>query len=287
MGLILLSVIASVALGAVVVDWINDDDDSADAGSEDTGRDLEFDGSDTLSGTGGDDTLSSGQESSLAPQKIELRGGDDRAVVEDPLGIVVSGGAGNDDLSSTAVGNELNGGDGDDTLTGIDAVSMSGGAGDDDITFDSNVEANDVAARIDGGAGDDTIHILSDVGVDTPDRGGALVSGGSGQDSFEVVLDLQDSTTDVDSNGQIETDIVNIRDFDPDEDALVILLQRGAENMDRDVSVSLDQTGTGGSFTSEITLTFAKTATADEATSTLTVASTSPFGLDDIRLMGV
>lgn len=286
MSLLLLSLLGSALLGTVVFDWFDDDDDGQNDNTPENemGRELNYDGSDLLEGTEGDDTLPAGQDESLVPDTINLSGGDDIAVVEDPFAIIVSGGEGDDTLVSTAVGNTLDGGAGNDTLTGIDANSMFGGSGDDQITFDSDVELHSSVARIDGGEGDDTINILADAGVNTADRGGAIVEGGNGSDDFKIVLDLQNSQGE---ESILNTAVARINDFTPSEDTLVIEVARNDETADIDVTAELDQTEEDGTYTSLITLTFDETDDATQATATLTVISNAAFTLDDIQLIGV
>lgn len=198
------------------------------------------------------------------------------------------GGEGDDDLSSTAVGNTLEGGVGDDTLTGIDATDMDGGSGDDQITYVSDTGLNDSVAHIDGGEGDDVINILADAGVGHPDRGGAIVTGGSGRDAFNITLDLQNSQEEVnDDDGLLESNIALVTDFGPAEDTLVIEVESDAETADRDVVAEFDQTEDNGTFTTVLSLIFDETETATQAATTLTAISRSPFTLDKIRLAGV
>lgn len=284
MSFLILALFGTAFLGAITFDLFGKDDTSESAPqTEETGETLTFDGSETLDGTQGDDTLAAGQDDDLAPETVNLLGGDDTATIDLPYDITVNGGDGNDILSSTNVGNTLNGEAGDDTLSGIDATSMYGGAGDDHITFDSDVELNSSVARIDGGDGDDHIDVFADAGVNTFDRGGALLTGGDGSDDFNVVLDLQNSQEDA---SIITTSVARIGDFNPDDDSIRIEIERNDATADRNVIIGLDQTEENGSFTSRITLTFAETVDATQAVATLTVISNGPFTLGDIQLVG-
>ncbi|PCH73425.1 MAG: hypothetical protein COC12_04925 [Rhodobacteraceae bacterium] len=292
-GFVLLAVMGTAAIGAGIFDLFddgNDDDNSAsnDSGAGgDQGQVLSYEDTDSLgllSGADGDDTLSGGQDPDLAPGTIDLMAGDDTAVVEHPFGIQVLGGEGDDTLSSTSVGNTLIGGAGNDTLTGIDANDMDGGAGDDVITFDSDVELNDNVAIIDGGTGDDTITVLADAGVDSLDRGGAIITGGEGSDQFDIKLDLLASQNSIsEDDGLLETGTARIADFNPDEDAITIEVIRNAETAGRDLSaIGFDQTEVDGVFTTEISMQFEATDTATEAVSYLTIVSSAAFTVDDI-----
>ncbi|MCV2891327.1 calcium-binding protein [Ruegeria aquimaris] len=189
------------------------------------GRELNFDGSQVLEGTAGDDTIAAGKDGELAPEEIQLRGGDDTAIIEDHIGAGVYGGEGDDTLISTEYGNALYGGTGDDVLSGVGANAMSGGAGNDQITLDMNAQPGPDAFRIDGGEGDDTINVQADVGLDTPDRSGANFVGGEGKDAYEFDLMLKNSDVDLnDSGGPLSTSLGQIEDIDPTEDSLLIEL---------------------------------------------------------------
>lgn len=292
-GFVLLAVLGTAVIGAGLFDLFDDDNDNDNdtgASGSDEGMLLSYEDTDAfgvLSGTGGDDTLPGGQDADLAPGTIDLLAGDDTAVVEQPFGIQVLGGEGDDTLSSTSVGNTLIGGPGDDTLTGIDATNMDGGAGDDVITFDSDVDLNDSAAIIDGGTGDDTITVLADAGVDNLDRGGAIITGGEGSDEFDIKLDLLASQQYIDAeDGLLETSIATIADFNPDEDAIAIEVIRNAETAGRDLSeIGFAQTAQDGVFNTELTLHFEATDTAVEAVSTLWIVSSAAFTVDDIAFV--
>lgn len=295
-GLIFLGIIAAGASIAWIADELEDEDtnssDEPDASApEEEGQNLVFNGDADLVGTEGNDTLSAGQDEDLAPEQISLLGGDDTATLDVHIGVEVSGGEGNDVLTSTAVGNVLDGGEGNDTLRGIDANNMLGGAGDDEITFDSDVEPNSSTARIAGGEGNDTIAVFANVGVDAPDRGGAVITGGEGSDSFEVTLHLENSTVDLDgSGGPLETGIARIDDFDPDEDSLLIQLEADEDARGRVFQTNLDQVEEDGRYVSTFTFTFPESqniADAAEAQAILTVVSNAPFDLEDVTLMRV
>lgn len=295
-GLIILSVLVAGGSIAWIADEFDSDDDSSNEDEPkpveppvEEGQNLLFDGADSLIGTNGDDTLAAGQDEDLAPEEVLLLGGDDVATVDVQIGAGVSGGEGNDHLTSTSVGNQLDGGEGNDTLHGIDANNLFGGAGNDSITFESGVESIDQTAQISGGEGDDTISLSVDVGIDAPDRGGAIISGGDGSDSFEVMMHLENSTVDVDgSGGPLTTGIARITDFDPSEDSLLIQLESDQDAQDRVFQASFEQVEEDGQFVSTFTFTFPENiniADAAEARATLTVVSDTPFGLGDVSIV--
>jgi Ca2+-binding RTX toxin-like protein len=125
-------------------------------------------------------------------------GGHDALTIDASLGAVpalLSGGAGDDDLTAGHLGNSVLSGDGgDDTLQGGGGKDLLlGGAGNDDL---------------DGGAGYDLLY--GGFGNDTLDGGGAdgsrdVLIGGPGADVFNRTAD--------------EADV--FLDFDPDEDTIL------------------------------------------------------------------
>ncbi|MEP4037737.1 hypothetical protein [Pseudophaeobacter sp.] len=253
------------------------------------GMNLLFDGEDDLVGGAGNVTVSAGQNPDLAPEQIVLMGGDDVAIVDTQIGAGVFGGAGDDHLTSLDYGTPLAGGEGDDTLIGIGANNMSGGDGDDRIVFDNTGEPIDSASWISGGDGDDTISALVNVGIDSPDYGGAVISGGEGSDSFELQMHLHNSTTDLDGGG-LQTGTVRLTDFDPAEDNLLISLEASEGAESRAFQTNLEQVQQDGRFVSTFTFTFHENANVSDATEArafLTVESNAPFGLEDVTLLRV
>jgi Ca2+-binding RTX toxin-like protein len=89
-------------------------------------------GDDTLSGSGKADVLHAGDGTNV----LSGGGGDDRLVSFSLSTNTMSGGSGNDRLTSGDFGDSLSGGDGDDVIYGrFDADRMSGGAGADRFLF--------------------------------------------------------------------------------------------------------------------------------------------------------
>jgi Ca2+-binding RTX toxin-like protein len=300
MGFLVLGLLGTALLGAIAFDWFDDDDttQSDEPQSEDEiGQELNFDGSETLEGTEGDDTLPAGQDGRVAPETINLLGGNDTANVEYEDIITVTGGDGDDSISATGVLNTLDGGAGNDTLTADDSNRLLGGAGNDVLNFNHGSYDQGEPGSADGGEGDDTITVRADALVPDFirfDVGGVDVSGGSGADEFNIVYQLAANfdggvglTIGSGEDTNFAGNFVGITDFDPNEDSLVIELERDSDTIDRDVEVELIQTEENGSYRSVIILTFLETDDAKEATNALTVFSTSPFTLDDIQLIGV
>lgn len=83
----------------------------------------------------------------------------------------------------------------------------------------------------------------------------------------------------------LDTSIGRITDFDPSEDMLVIEVVKDAETADRESTVVFEQTEENGVFSTQITLTFAETASASGATAAISIQSTKPFTMDDIALI--
>lgn len=300
MAFVLLSLLGTALFGALAFDWFdgNDDDQNDELQPEDeNGQELNYDGSDLLEGTEGDDTLPAGQDEGLAPDAINLLGGDDTAIIEDHIGGGVSGGEGNDSISSTAAGNVLYGNVGDDTLVGVGINDIFGGEGDDHITSDIGNQVDESTTQIVGGEGDDTIIVETDALIPEMvlnDLGNVEVQGGEGADEIKVVYDLADNLENMvgfdpspESDDTFVGDLVRISDFVPGEDVLTIEVEQDPETVNGDITVELDQTEEDGTYMSLITLTFEETSETTEATNILTILSSAPFTLDDIQLIGV
>jgi len=117
------------------------------------------------------------------------------------VGIVITGGKGNDDLTGSAQGDIIYGGAGNDTIVSNGgADTLYGDAGNDTITG-----ANDIGDTIVGGAGDDTMDGAG--GIDT-------LTGGTGADIFvledNVTNEADDLITITDFTAGIGGDIIRI-----------------------------------------------------------------------------
>jgi RTX calcium-binding nonapeptide repeat (4 copies) len=145
-------------------------------------------GNDTLTGDAGDDALAGCE-------------GDDSAVGGDGKDSVI-GGTGDDELDGQAGDDLVDGGTGHDVLAGgTGADEVEGGAGNDTLSGGQGAEGDTDVDFLNGGYGDDELHLAaSDFG-----------NGGQGADSFV----LQDFAP-----GQ---PVVQITDFDPAEDQLVVM----------------------------------------------------------------
>lgn len=287
MDLLLLGLLGVALISTFTFDGVDDDD----AAPEKAGKTLRYDGSDPLLGTEGNDTLPSGQNPDLAPEIIDLLGGNDTAIVDLEGSMTVRGGDGDDRLTATGIQNILEGGAGNDTLSGDDANQLYGGEGDDVLTFVHGSYDNGDPGTADGGSGDDTITVRSDA-ILTEEilynlGGGVDVTGGDGADEINIVYDLEE-----DFRGYTPTDdtisrgLLRVTDFNPNEDTLVIEVDQGVEGAERNVTVEMDQTEEDGTYTSLLWMTFEKTSEDEESTNLLTIYSSVPFTLDDIELVG-
>lgn len=197
-----------------------------------------------LNGTEGDDTLvSSDFRGGTSTDEVNLGGGDDIAIVSFES-VEINGGDGNDTLLSTNAGTILDGGAGDDELSAGDYATLLGGDGDDVLTYDDGFHGSSNASSLDGGAGNDTLVFHDNIGSESAVSGGAGMTGGDGADTFFYDLTLVDGTpsfTDPDAD-IIRNSVGSVSDFNPDEDRLIIDLDRAAGSEDRDVtSIELDE----------------------------------------------
>lgn len=181
-------------------------------------------GHDDLAGAGGDDHLAAGAGGDA------LAGGDgDDSLWGDDGDDVLAGDLGNDVLAGCEGDDSAAGGAGADSVTGgAGHDSLAGGAGDDLV---DGSDGNDLltggngADELEGGAGDDSLSggdgLAEDGDIDFLNGGlgadklslgaGDYGNGGQGADSF-VLQDFAPGSP-----------VVQITDFDPAEDSLVVL----------------------------------------------------------------
>lgn len=154
-------------------------------------------GDDTLWGHEGDDSLwgDDGQDSLAGCEgddQIAGGAGDD----------TVQGGTGDDTLAGQAGEDLVDGSTGDDLLSGGDgADELEGGAGNDTIWGGFEAADDEDVDFLNGGLGDDMLHLGA----------GDYANGGTGADSF-VMQDFAPGAP-----------LVQITDFDPSEDQLVVM----------------------------------------------------------------
>ncbi|MCI5096851.1 MAG: hypothetical protein MRY77_11110 [Rhodobacteraceae bacterium] len=297
-------IFAGILLAGASIAWIVDDSDD-DIAQETTdepeveepeveiGQNLLFDGSLMLQGTEGDDTLLADQDDSLMePERIELLGGDDLAILDEHIGVGVFGGEGDDTLSSTAYGTYLYGEAGDDVLTGSIANSMYGGEGNDQITHHMDIDRGPGWTHLIGDEGDDTLSVYTGVGTDEyrSELTTFGIEGGEGEDTMELFLTLENSDVELEGDQQLLNSLGGIRDFDPEEDSLLIQIDAEDEAADREFETELEQEERDGRFYSTLTFTFLEDddiPDAREAVAVLSIASNTAFTLDDIQIVRV
>ncbi|KIC15633.1 hypothetical protein [Leisingera sp. ANG-DT] len=186
------------------------------------------DGNDTIdagsfievSGGQGDDEISAGREA-------EVDGGSGNDTISAGLQGTVTGGAGND-LIDSGRESAVSGGTGDDTLSGSSGSTLEGGAGNDEIhlrpwsgerAYGSGGDGADNLTGnghvdLHGGECNDTLTYTH--AFDRSEAPGIL-TGGAGADVFNVGTTHTGATlTDAEKTTTI------IRDFDPEEDVLVL-----------------------------------------------------------------
>ena len=225
---------------------VSDDDheETIDVVSEDEaiveGVDLVFDGSQTLLGTEGNDTLAGGQNPELEEYLVDLGAGNDTAILDfDDNGPIVNllGGQGDDYIVADHYSGQIDGGEGDDTIIAGYGTAVDGGAGNDSISIDMSDAGGDEVHYAHGGEGDDTLEVASLFGSSAPDFPTTSLTGGEGSDTFlaELTLIEDDYTviyeTPPSSTGSYAG--VMVRDFDPAEDTLTITLDRSEGQEDR------------------------------------------------------
>lgn len=229
LGLLGFGLIASVIGGS------DSDDSSTEVTPEpeepidpDLGDAFAYDGSPSIVGTDGDDTLNHlgyrPEDLALMEQTFQIDGGLGNDYIEGgtDAGVEasISGGEGNDTLISTGSGTEFNGGPGDDVIEILYNDTAYGGAGDDTIssylgsTIDAGAGDDVVIAglsdQVSGGEGNDNISI-SIVSPHSPSP--AMVDGGMGDDTLNVKADISDQkygVTDVEVTGGEGNDTVNL-----------------------------------------------------------------------------
>lgn len=266
--IIALSLLGIGASAFIIDEFVNDDDDepardvSTPGEGDDGAQDPSTDGEDSGEDSGGDTGEDPGDvppedESDMPVADTVFMGtdGDDTIAAEDIDARVetVEAGDGNDSIATQVNNIDILGQDGNDTITiGEDQpivynVNADGGAGDDVITArdpsasllrggDGNDEINvqqesydEEFTRLEGGDGDDRLNL--DLAV--PDQGpqiGLQAYGGDGADTYTLTfMPAYGDGADEDAG---PARILDLRDFDPAEDQIVIDLSDTAGSGD-------------------------------------------------------
>jgi hemolysin type calcium-binding protein len=143
------------------------------------------------------------------PVTIDGKGGDDRIkdAYDSSAGRVLSGGAGNDELTGYAGNDTLDGGDGNDKLDGGKGTDMlDGGAGDD------RLEGRGGTDTLNGGDGNDKIK--GGKGADTIDAGAGddkIDARGDGKTADDVTCGEGTDTVKADRNDTVTSDCENVK----------------------------------------------------------------------------
>lgn len=256
---------------------------------------LSTDGDDTLNGGAGNDTLSATAEAAGAvlnggegSDNITLLGlsntanggeGDDvigfgNLVTDTENTTVANGGLGDDTINPGGIGGTANGGEGDDLITAQGSFpGLNGDAGNDTIRADTSDYGG--ASTLNGGADDDLLFAVDGAGesfVQTlnGDAGDDILAsltlldaegvvdvltGGEGNDVFQV--GLWDDAALLDPPPFDVGTVIEITDFNPEEDALVIdpriidntgFLDANSENYELTFELEEDASGTQVNF---------------------------------------
>lgn len=243
----------------------------------------------TLTGTEGDDTLTSEglPNTGTSTDVVFLGGGDDLAET-DLWGADIYGGDGDDTMTANATEATLYGDAGDDVLSVTHGADAYGGEGNDILTFDTTSGGSSEASLLNGGAGDDDLVNTRVIGGidDQGHYGGVSMTGGEGQDNFTLELELSNGSADF-ADTVVNNSGGRITDFDPAEDSLVIEIERGPETADREMtSATLNDTSysySGVTYTSTaLVMTFEGNANSDETQVRVTLDNVTGLTMDDI-----
>ena len=247
--------IALLGLGAAAFmfgDIFDDDDRSAAGGEvppddngEDDGDGVDVDMMTTLLGTIEADTLTD-DDLLETTEIVDALEGDD-VIMFSAGGLDIHGGPGSDDISVNGEGQTLtdlllSGDLGDDTLSATDVANstLEGGDGDDELSLTQTAVAGADPNMLSGGDGDDMMTIEADFTADTgPD---IQAEGGEGADVF--TLSMAPDFTDGPNTEDTASPVLNITDFSPAEDQLVVDLSDTELPDDVDsVETRLEQNG--------------------------------------------
>lgn len=242
----------------------------------------------TVTGTQGDDILPAGDTGNTI--EVDLLGGNDQVEHISQASILLRGGEGNDTLSSTAEGSQLNGGAGDDVLTGATTSVLSGGAGNDILTYAQSASLSSSDGAVSGGDGDDIININVEAHPWNTDAtgyfSGVAVNSGSGADTINLTISLDDQNYDSLNpfyNGTRLLAGVRLTDFDPANDTLNITLSNAEASQVGELTRSEITTDFLGRRVLE--LQFAATGSNPAFTSSVILGTNPNITMDQINLI--
>jgi hypothetical protein len=266
--------------GDDLIDILADGYSQVDAGS---GDDIVRTGGRThINGGDGDDIL----ESTYNPGGWQNNGG------------TFDGGDGDDHLIAHGDTQNMYGGAGNDTITAenLRFGEYLGGEGDDtfELEFDDLYYRHDIDETINGGTGDDVFRITNvshqsgfytdaDGNPDTYQFG---VTGGEGADTFEVIHQIEDNFFSASPDSDFTmSNSTWIRDFDPDEDVLIITPEdRGIFSGNPTLTIHSGTPRTSGFVTNSIDVAYTNDITGVTATWRLQVTATRALTETDIVL---
>ena len=265
--------------------------DPVDPVDPDAGVTLTYDGSESILGGAGDDTLLGDPSDDIAETPgtttIELGGGNDLAEIALD-GITANGGPGDDTITGLSQEATILGGEGNDSITGMGNNDVQGGAGDDQLTI-AIENPNTGTATISGGEGDDVIRLSANIGSDNTEAGNAVLRGDAGADTFDLEFTLTDTAIVTDGPTTLESNPnMRIMDFVADDDVIQVEILRpeGAEaRAFSDTTFTADEDEDGLGPYTDVTLTFAATETVTEVTSTFRIYSASTITAEDIEFV--
>lgn len=290
-------------LGGFLLNNVFDDDDDDEARQAEQTREDEVQvskdddtflsntGEDTLIGSDGDDIYFQTDlvNAEDQPREIDLRGGDDIARIEgdfgNPIGVVLRGGEGDDNLSSEGLEVEIRGGTGDDQIFAGDTSRTFGGDGDDTLTIDVRGSRDeDVGTFISGGDGDDTLTAIKLFRVGPDNTTPVGMSGGEGADTF--IVDARSSSLpgvgDEEERPIELSTLATISDFDKDEDKLIVRYEASSAVVDFEVTPFSRPDGLEGSFVRFIT---GGNSLEDSVIGTVAVFGAPDLTVDDVEFV--
>lgn len=225
------------------------------SGNDDDNSILGSESNEQIGGYGGDDTIDAGAGNDSVVGGMgddDLWGGmgDDHLTGENGDDLLV-GGSGDDALTGSLDNDTLLGGEGDDALLGGDGTDvLDGGAGNDALQggFGDDIMVGGTGEDVlMGGYGNDA---LSGVELDNDGKdmdGPDYLNGGAGNDT--LILGAQDvASGGADADTFILGDWISdgaaaqVSDFDPEEDALVLVYDDSNGALPPDVALNTDET---------------------------------------------
>lgn len=230
MELVLLSLLGVGALFAVN-DFFDrnrsdeDDGQPVDPPPPDPTRDQTFEvvSGDTLNAGDGDDTITAADDF-VETATVDGGAGNDLLDFARTQGThSLFGGEGQDTITSfSAYGTQVDGGSGDDEIfIGGQGTDAFGGIGDDQLT--AYRSSSDESKFVFGGVGEDTLTMVTGIDQDRVVSNAQLI-GDEGQDDYVLRLQFVSDPVTIEDDPRFgyTEQMVSIREFNPEEDRLVV-----------------------------------------------------------------